>query len=157
MRLFLALALMGGCNMLHACHSGQTGVIGSKLMETLGSVPGTEKPYYGLVYSNETPFEYDEQSELTVDSLMGLATATEFHSVYPTTAIRLSEGEYYTVYSLRDGQLAYVVFAYHPYTGVGLYLDHIIVYPYSSQEQEQELWFLLPQDLPEAILGREQP
>jgi hypothetical protein len=155
MRLFLATAMMGGCIMLHACHSGQTGVIGSKLMETLGSVSGTGKPYYGTIYSNEIPFVYDEQSELTVDCLMGLATIAEFELTYPFTALRVNEGVHYTVYSLRDGELAYVVFTYSPYTGVTLYLDHIIVYPFSSPEQEQELWFLLPQDLPEAILGRE--
>jgi hypothetical protein len=111
--------------------------------------------HYRPVVNNEVQFVYDEQSELTRCSFDGLAIMWDLHARHPIAVLRDSEDICYTIYSLQGGELAYVVFAYRMDTGIDFYIDKIIVYPYSSPEQEQELWFLLPQDLPEAILGRE--
>jgi hypothetical protein len=142
--LMLAIVLTRGSAMLCACDNNQP--------EDPGPAPWNR---YRPVYSNDIPIMFDEQSELTYDDFYGIGPITELNIRYPITAVRENEDMYYTVYSLQGGELAYVVFAYRMDTGIDFFIDKIIVYPYSSPEQEQELWFLLPQDLPEVILGRE--
>ena len=106
-----------------------------------------------FVFSNEILFEYDENSELTINSFDGINEAVDLNTKYPIIAVRQNKEECYTVYSLKDRKLAYVIFLYNPYTGrYTFFVKDVIEYPYSSLEQEQLLSFLLPQDLPEEIL-----
>jgi hypothetical protein len=49
-----------------------------------------------------------------------------------------------------------VIIEFSPNTGVTYWAEEFVEYPYSSPEQEQKMWFLLPQDLPENILGNSQ-
>jgi hypothetical protein len=104
------------------------------------------------VFDNETTFVYDEKSKLTMDSFDGITTMTELNIKYPMESVRQNGEEYYTVYSLKDKKLAYVIFLCSPNTGVTFLIKEIVEYSYSSPEQEQKLLFLLPQDLPKNIL-----
>jgi hypothetical protein len=138
---FLALVLMGSIIMLWACNSDQPD-------NNTQAASTFQEP----IFSNEIPFTYDEHSVLTRDDFDGVTTITDLNNIYPVSAVRRNEGKYYTVYSLADSELAYVVFESDSNTGIDFYLYDIVVYPYSITEQEQELWFLLPQDHPENIL-----
>jgi hypothetical protein len=125
---------------------------------------GASVTYVGnrIVLDNSIPFIYDTQSELTVDRFYvltppGVAMAlSQLEGAYPIATAHENQNVLYTVYSLKDGKLAYVIIIYFPNTGTGYYVKDIVEYPYTSPEQEQKMWFLLPQDLPENILGNSQ-
>jgi len=132
-KLVIMIIVMGGITLLSPCNA---------------DIPKNSEP----VFDNEVPFVYDEYSKLTMDSFSGMTTMTELIVKYPMGSIRENEGKYYTVYSLKDKKLAYVIFFYSPDTGITFFINDIVEYPYSSSVQKEELYFLLPQDLPEEIL-----
>jgi len=106
------------------------------------------------LFSNERRFIYDRRSDMTIDSFNGLSTKTDLLDKFSITAIRENEGEFYTVYSLKARELAYVIFYHRSDTGEDFHIADIVEYPFSSPEEEQKLWFLLSQDQPEMILSR---
>jgi hypothetical protein len=75
---------------------------------------------------------------------------------YPIATAHINHDTLYMVYSLKDGKLAYVIISFLPYTGISYLVTDIVEYPYTSPEQELKMWFLLPKDLPENILGNSQ-
>jgi len=102
-------------------------------------------------YSNTVPFSYDDRSELTIESF---GEVIEDGDRFPITVIRFNKGVCYTVLSLKDRKLAYIVFG--ELSGKNFfYVKDIVEYPYSSLQEEQQLSFLLSKDLPEAILKSE--
>jgi len=114
-----------------------------------------------IVLDNSIPFEYDIQSEITINSFYEITPGytlalSQLGRRYPITTAHVNHNVLYTVYSLKDGRLAYVIIEFSPNTGVTYWAEDFVEYPYSSPEQEQKMWFLLPQDLPENILGSSQ-
>jgi len=143
--------------MLTSCSTNEhsTANVDPVISQQTSAEPGSsELREYKPIFSNDVLFVYDDQSNITIDGFSRLSTLTDFHLCYPMTAIHKNEGEYYTVYSLESGGLAYVMFRYSPNTGVDFYLSGIVEYPFTSSEQEQKLWFLLPQDRPEVIIAK---
>ena len=155
-RLFIGILLVGSLLMLTSCFIDERETANASLIPS-EQIPteseSGELRLYRPVVSNDIPFVYDGQSDITIDGLSGLSTKSELHYHYPMTAIHKNEGEYYTIYSLKSGGLAYVKLKLLTTTGVDFMIFGIVEYPYKSPEQEQELWFLLPQDCPEFILG----
>lgn len=100
--------------------------------------------------SNDILFSYDSRSKLSIESFKGLSTMTDLELTYPIKAVRQNGKEYYTVYSLKDRKLAYVVFQHSPDTGVNFYIKDIVEYP--SVNADSKLSILLEKDLPINIL-----
>lgn len=102
------------------------------------------------IFNNDILFSYDSQSQLSMDSFKGLSTMTDLNLTYPIKAVRQNGEEYYTIYSLKDRKLAYVVFQNSLNTGVNFYIKNIVEYP--SDNADNKLCFLLEKDLPKNIL-----
>ena len=152
-KFFITVFLAGGIALFSSCGFGE-----SDNTDNTDSTDSTDNIFrngaFRPVFSNEILFFYDGDSQPTMDSFYEMSTMSDLNLTYPMTAVRENDGEYYTVYSLKDRKLAYVIFQYSPYTGVTFYLKDIVEYPYTTPEQE--LPFLLEQDLPEKILARRQ-
>ena len=106
--------------------------------------------YDKVRFDNNIIFVYDSKTDLTIKSFDGLSTITDLNITCPMQAIHQNGDYYYTVYSLKENKLAYVLFQFSPYSGVAFYIKDIIVYP--SENANEQLLFLLGKDLPTNIL-----
>jgi len=124
------------------------------------SVPPTafnrkDYPSWPEVFNNDVAFTFRQTIGMTIGEFTEYVDretpfASSFTILFPTEAIRNNKGEYYTVYRLKDGKLAYVRFVYHSETGVGWYFGEVIGYP--SKGADEKLSFVLEKDLPQHIL-----
>ncbi|MDL2205639.1 hypothetical protein LJC33_01865 [Eubacteriales bacterium OttesenSCG-928-N13] len=112
----------------------------------------TEATRTYLTVDNETKFIYDENSKLIVSDLQQTPYAHILYGEHPYFALRENNGQYYTIYSLQEGEICYMLLKYSPYTGVALITGKTVVYPFASKEDKEILDFLLDIDMPEKLL-----
>lgn len=150
--IFVLMIMMGGIFVLTACNSAEEKDINKNSTENVKTkydIHNEKKP--SDYFSNDILFTYHPDTNLTIESFDDFTTLTELKIEVGVEAIRQNNDNFYTVYSLKDNQLAYVVLWYSLYTGVDFYIDNILVYP--ADNVEENLPFLLEKDLPENILN----
>lgn len=104
-----------------------------------------------ITFNNNIKFAYEHSSTLDINSFKGLSTITDLNISYPIFSVRQNKDQYYTIYSLKDNKLCYVLFEDSQNTGVDFYIKEIIEYPFKNNDNEKLFNFLLDQDLPENI------
>jgi hypothetical protein len=168
MKKILLVVLSGGFIVLNACDPSVSNdydymeyqndsVMKSKLGnlddDNFDSLDGIDINFpYSPVINNDIPFVYDELSVVSYERLLELPTITAMIVEYSMIVLHENGETCYTVYRLSDGRLVFVIFTLSTETGVTLYPNDYVLYPYSSIEQELKMSFLLPKDLPEEIL-----
>ena len=120
--------MMGGIFFLTACNSTEEKDIKTNSTENVKTkydIQNEKKP--SDYFSNDTLFTYHPDTNLTIESFNDFTTLTELKIEVGVEAIRQNNDNFYTVYSLKNNQLAYVVLWYSLYTGVDFYIDNILV------------------------------
>lgn len=140
LKVIVVIILIGVVNMFASCNS--------KRDQTSNSV--IQNNNNNILFSNDSLFTYDSNTNLTLSSFDDISTITDLNLTFPITSVRENGDVYYTVYSLKNKKLAYIVFEYNPNTGVDFYLKDVIEYP--SDNSNEKLRFVLEKDLPEKIL-----
>jgi len=138
--------------------TNNSGTINRGTQENLVSPKGFNRedyPGWPEVFNNDVAFTFRQTIDMTIEEFTGYVereapSASDITILFPTEAIRNNKSEYYTVYRLEDGKLAYVRFVYRPETGVGWYFGEVIGYP--SKAANKKLNFVLEKDLPQNIL-----
>lgn len=146
---YLIIIVLGGVLALASCTSAEENEVNTSSTEKFETKYNTLDNAYLL--NNPVLFTYHTDTTLTIESFDNFTTLADLKVKLGVEAIRENNGNYYTVYSLKDNKLAYVVFWYSLYTGVDFYIDNILVYP--TDDVESELPFLLEKDLPDRILN----
>lgn len=102
--------------------------------------------------NNDIAFNYDTNASLSIEDFDNISVVSSLYNKYPYFALRNNNNQYYTIYSLSNSRLCYVIIDYLPDTGITFAVKDYIEYPFKSESDSYIYDFLLKKDYPENLL-----